>query len=127
MTVPFGSDIRAAADLIAELENAGLDMVCVPEGYSFDAISAIGFLAARTSKIEIGTGIINVYSRSPALIGMTAAGLDAATDGRFFLGLGASGPQVVEGFHGLPYVQPVTRIRETIDIVRLVLQRQRLE
>jgi F420-dependent oxidoreductase-like protein len=122
--VQYAADFRAAAREVAAMEAVGLDAVFVPEAYSFDAVSQIGYLAALTEHIEIGAGILNVYSRSPALLGMTAAGCDYVTGGRFFLGLGASGPQVIEGFHGLPYETPVTRTREVIDVVRSVLRRE---
>jgi F420-dependent oxidoreductase-like protein len=124
MTIPYAGDIKTSAKLVVQLEKAGLDMVFVPEAYSFDSISAIGYLCALTERIEIGTGILNVYSRSPALLGMTAAGCDFVSNGRFFLGLGASGPQVIEGFHGVPYDKPLTRTREVIEVVRQVLRRE---
>ena len=124
MTVPYAGDISETAKLVTQLEAAGLNRVFVPEAYSFDAISAIGYLAAKTSTVEIGTGILNVFSRTPALLGMTAAGCDAVTGGRFFLGLGASGPQVIEGFHGMAYEKPLARTRETIEIVRMLLRRE---
>jgi F420-dependent oxidoreductase-like protein len=124
MTIPYAGNIKETADLVVELEKAGLDMVFVPEAYSFDAVSAIGFLAAKTERVEIGTGILNVFSRTPALIGMTAAGLDFVSEGRFFLGLGASGPQVIEGFHAVPYDKPLARTRDVIEVVRKVLRRE---
>jgi F420-dependent oxidoreductase-like protein len=94
------------------------------EPYGFDAISQLGFLAARTERVEIGTAIINVYSRSAALVAMTAAGCDYLSGGRFNLGLGASGPQVIEGFHGLPYDKPVQRITEYIESCRSIWRRE---
>jgi F420-dependent oxidoreductase-like protein len=124
MTIPYAGNVKESAAAVADLEKAGLDMVCVPEAYSFDSISAIGYLAARTERIEIGTGILNVFSRSPALLGMTAAGCDAVTDGRFFLGLGASGPQVIEGFHAVAYDKPLARTVDCIEVVRKVLRRE---
>jgi F420-dependent oxidoreductase-like protein len=127
MMVPYDGDMTKTANLVVRLEAAGLDQVFVPEAYSFDAISAVGYLAAMTSRVEIGTGVINVFSRTPALVGMTAAGCDAISQGRFILGLGASGPQVVEGFHGVPYDMPVARIRETVDVVRMLLRREIVE
>lgn len=124
------ADSLSDADLIAsraiELEAAGVDMLWVPELYSFDAVSILGFLAGRTSRVELCTGILPMYSRSPTLIGMTAATLDAVSKGRFVLGLGASGPQVIEGWHGVPYVKPVTTAREVIDICRQVWRRERV-
>ena len=96
----------AVAQRVVELERAGLDVVLVAEAYSFDAISRVGYLAAVTERITIGTGIINVYSRTATAIGQTAAGCDYVSGGRFLLGLGTSGPQVIEGFHGVPYEKP---------------------
>lgn len=122
--VAYGGDFRAAARQVVAMEAAGLDAVFIPEAYSFDAVSQVGYLAALTERVEIGTGIVNVYSRSPALLGMTAAGCDYVTGGRFFLGLGASGPQVIEGFHAVPYDRPLARTREVIDVVRAVLRRE---
>jgi len=105
------------------LEKAGADVIWVAESYSFDAVSALGYLAACTERATIASGILNVYSRTPALLAMTAAGLDALSKGRFMLGLGASGPQVVEGFHGVPYDAPLTRLREAVEICRKVWRR----
>jgi F420-dependent oxidoreductase-like protein len=122
--VHYDRDFRAAARQVVAMEAVGLDAVFVPEAYSFDAVSQVGYLAALTERVEIGTGILNIYSRSPALLGMTAAGCDYVTSGRFFLGLGASGPQVIEGFHAIPYDRPVARTREIIDVVRAVLRRE---
>jgi F420-dependent oxidoreductase-like protein len=124
MLVPYAGDVKSTIDLVVALEGAGLDQVFVPEAYSFDAISTVGAIAALTSRIEIGTGVLNVYSRTPALLAMTAAGCDAISNGRFILGLGASGPQVIEGFHAVPYDKPLARIRETIEVVRMVLRRE---
>jgi F420-dependent oxidoreductase-like protein len=86
----------------------------------------MGYLAAVTETVEIGAAILPIYTRTPTLLGMTAAGVDALSDGRCVLGLGASGPQVIEGFHGVPYTQPLTRTREIIDICRQVWARQRV-
>jgi F420-dependent oxidoreductase-like protein len=127
MLMNYVGDFRESARQVVELEKAGLDQVFVAEAYSYDAISQIGYLAAITDRVEIGTGIINVYSRTPALIAMTAAGLDYVSNGRMVLGLGASGPQVVEGFHGVAYDKPMTRIIETIEVCRKVWKRERLE
>ena len=113
-----------ATNEIVEMEKAGLDVVWVPEAYSFDAVSAMGYIAAKTNSLTIASGILNVYSRTPSLMAMTAAGLDALSEGRFMLGLGASGPQVIEGFHGVPYDAPMTRIRETVEICRDVWKRE---
>lgn len=112
---------------VAELEKSGLDIIFVPEAYSFDAVSQLGFLAAKTSTIKIASGIFQIYTRTPSLTAMTAAGLDYVSEGRFVLGLGASGPQVVEGFHGVKYDAPIARTREVIDICRQVWRREKVE
>ena len=123
----YAGDVREAAQEIAALERAGLDAAWVPEAYGVDAISTLGYLAAQTSRIELGSAVLNVYSRTPTLLAMTAAGLDALSCGRMNLGLGASGPQVIEGFHGVPFERPATRIRETIEICRRVWRRDVVE
>jgi F420-dependent oxidoreductase-like protein len=122
----YGDDPIRNAEAVVALEQAGLDVVWVAEAYSYDAVSLMGYLAARTERVQIGAGILPIYSRTPALTAMTAAGLDALSDGRAILGLGASGPQVIEGFHGVPYDRPVARTREIIEICRTVWRRERL-
>ena len=124
MMVNYAGGFKEAAARVVELEKAGLDQVWIAEAYSFDAISQVGYLAAITNRVEIGTGIVNVYSRSAALMAMTGAGCDYVSDGRFILGLGASGPQVVEGFHGVPYEKPMQRIKEYIEVCRNVWARE---
>jgi len=111
---------------LADYEKAGLDIVFVPEAYSYDAVSQLGFIAAKTERVQIASGIFQLYSRTPALTAMTAAGLDYVSGGRFTLGLGASGPQVIEGWHGVPYDAPLGRTREVIEICRMVWRRERL-
>ena len=120
----YSGDIKRSAKELAELENAGLDLIWVAEAYGFDSVSVMGYLAALTTKVEIGSAILPIYSRTPTLIGMTAAGLDAMTDGRFHLGLGASGPQVIEGFHGVSYTDPLGRTREIIEVCRELWKRE---
>jgi F420-dependent oxidoreductase-like protein len=120
----YSGDVVGAAREVAALEQAGIDAVWIPEAYSFDAISIMGYLAATTERVEIGSAIINVYSRTPTLLAMSAAGLDALSGGRINLGLGASGPQVVEGFHGIPYEKPMQRIREVMDVCRATWRRE---
>lgn len=120
----YAQGFAGASQEIIEMEKAGLDVAWVPEAYSFDAVSAMGYLTAKTSKVTIASGILNIYSRTPTLMAMTAAGLDSLSEGRFMLGLGASGPQVVEGFHGVPYDAPMTRIREVVEICRKVWKRE---
>jgi F420-dependent oxidoreductase-like protein len=124
MAINYAGGFKEAVDRVVDLEKAGLDQVWVAEAYSFDAISQVGYLAAKTERVEIGTGIVNVYSRTAALMAMTAAGCDYVSDGRFILGLGASGPQVVEGFHGVPYEKPMQRIKEYIESCRLIWARE---
>ncbi|GAB2752444.1 LLM class F420-dependent oxidoreductase [Salinifilum aidingensis] len=117
-------------ETVAELntyERAGLDIVYVPEAYSFDAVSQMGFIAARTERLEIASGILQIYTRTPTLTAMTAAGMDYVSGGRFTLGIGASGPQVIEGFHGIPYQAPLGRTREIVDICRQVWRRERVQ
>jgi F420-dependent oxidoreductase-like protein len=123
----YNGDPRSAADQVADLEAAGLDTVWVAEGYGFDSPTLMGYLAARTSTVEIGSAILNVYSRTPALLAQTAAGLDSVSGGRAVIGLGASGPQVIEGWHGMPYAKPLGRTKETIEIIRLALRREVIE
>jgi F420-dependent oxidoreductase-like protein len=120
-----GGFAESVAEL-ADYEKAGLDIVFVPEAYSFDAVSQLGFIAARTERLEIASGILQIYTRTPALMAMTAAGLDYVSGGRFTLGIGASGPQVIEGFHGVPYTAPLGRTRELVEICRLVWRREQL-
>jgi F420-dependent oxidoreductase-like protein len=127
MLLSYAGGFKEAVKEVAELEKAGLDLVWVPEAYSFDAPSAMGYLAANTERVTIASGILPIYSRTPSLLAMTAAGIDYLSDGRCMLGLGASGPQVIEGFHGVPYVAPVSRIREIIEICRKVWRRERLQ
>jgi F420-dependent oxidoreductase-like protein len=122
----YGDDPVRNAESVVEMEQAGLDVVWVAEAYSFDAVSLMGYLAARTERVQIGSGILPIYSRTPTLTAMTAAGLDALSNGRAILGLGASGPQVIEGFHGVPYDKPIARTREIIQICRKVWRRERL-
>jgi F420-dependent oxidoreductase-like protein len=123
----YDGNPRATADQVALLEKAGLDMVWVAEAYGFDSPTLMGYLAAKTERLQIAAGILNVFSRTPGAILQTAAGLDNVSAGRAVLGLGASGPQVIEGFHGLPYDKPLGRTREVIRIVRSGLQREPLQ
>jgi F420-dependent oxidoreductase-like protein len=99
----------------------------VAEAYGFDSPTLMGYLAAKTERLQIAAGILNVFSRTPGAILQTAAGLDNVSAGRAVLGLGASGPQVIEGFHGTPYDKPLGRTREVIRIVRSGLKREPLE
>src|SRR5216683_455392 len=120
----YAEGFLKAAERVVQLEQVGVDVVWVSEAYGYDAVARLGFLAARTQRVQLGSGILPIYSRTPALLAQTAAGLDDVSDGRAILGLGASGPQVVEGFHGVPYDRPVQRTREIIEICRMVWRRQ---
>jgi F420-dependent oxidoreductase-like protein len=126
MALSYAGGFNETVTELADYEKAGLDIVFVAEAYSFDAVSQLGFIAARTERLQIASGILQLYSRTPALTAMTAAGLDYVSGGRFVLGIGASGPQVIEGWHGVPYDAPVGRTREIIEICRLVWKRERL-
>jgi len=125
--INYAGGFKDVAAEVADLERAGLDIVFVPEAYSYDAVSALGYLAASTQRVELASGILQLYTRTPTLTAMTAAGLDYVSDGRFTLGLGASGPQVIEGFHGVAYDAPIARTREVIEICRQVWRRERLQ
>jgi F420-dependent oxidoreductase-like protein len=109
------------------LEDAGVEYLWCGEAYTADAVSALGFVAAVTSRAQIGSSILPIYTRTPSVLAMTAVGLDLLSGGRFNLGLGASGPQVIEGFHGVPYDAPIGRTQEIIEICRSVWRRDRLE
>jgi F420-dependent oxidoreductase-like protein len=123
----YSGNPREAADSVTSLEKAGLDTVWVAEAYGFDSPTLMGYLAAKTETVEIGSAILNIYSRTPGALAQTAAGLDNVTGGRAILGLGASGPQVIEGWHGMPYEKPLGRTREVVEIVRAALRRETLE
>ncbi|WFR72082.1 LLM class F420-dependent oxidoreductase [Prescottella defluvii] len=126
MGLNYSGGFAETVEEVADLERAGLDIVFVPEAYSFDAVSQLGYLAARTSKIELASGIFQIYTRTPSLTAMTAAGLDYVSGGRFVMGIGASGPQVIEGFHGVKYDAPLGRTRELVDICRQVWRREKV-
>jgi F420-dependent oxidoreductase-like protein len=122
----YAGGFKQSVDQVVELERAGVDIALVAEAYTYDAISQLGYLAAQTSTIELGTGIVPIYVRTPTLLAMTAAGLDYVSDGRFRLGIGTSGPQVIEGFHGVPFDAPMGRTREVVEICRQVWRREKL-
>jgi F420-dependent oxidoreductase-like protein len=125
--INYAGGFKEVAAEVADLERAGLDIVFVPEAYSYDAVSALGYLAASTDRVELASGILQLYTRTPTLTAMTAAGLDYVSDGRYTLGIGASGPQVIEGFHGVRYDAPIARTREVIEICRAVWRREKLQ
>src|SRR6478752_5730653 len=110
--------------LAQEAERLGYSMLWAAEAYGSDVVSMLGWIAGQTTSIDIGAGIMQIPARSPAMTAMTAATLDTLSAGRFRLGLGVSGPQVSEGWHGVRFAKPLQRTREYVDIVRLALSRQ---
>src|SRR5690242_6181121 len=124
MPINYSGGFAETVEELADFEAVGLDIVSVAEAYSFDAVSQLGFIAARTSRLTIASGIFQLYTRTPTLTAMTAAGLDFVSGGRFSLGLGTSGPQVIEGFHGVSYDAPVARTREVVEVCRQVWRRE---
>ena len=119
-------DWPTAATYVEEAERLGADDVWSAEAWGHDAVTPLAYLAARTTRIRLGTGIMQAGTRTPALVAMTAMSLSAMSDRRFVLGLGVSGPQVIEGWHGVVFDRPVQRMREIIEIVRLVARGERL-
>ncbi len=119
-------DWRAVSDYVVEAERLGVDCVWAAEAWGHDAVSPLAFLAARTARIRLGTGIMQAGTRTPALVAMTAMSMASLSGGRFILGLGVSGPQVIEGWHGIRFERPVQRLRETVEIVRRAIRGERL-
>src|SRR5499425_909991 len=111
-------DWAMASAYVVEAERLGVDFVWSAEAWGHDAVTPLAFMAARTSRIRLGTGIIQAGTRTPALVAMTAMSLASMSNGRFVLGLGVSGPQVIEGWHGIRFDRPVQRMREIVEIVR---------
>jgi F420-dependent oxidoreductase-like protein len=109
-----------------EAERLGIDFAWSPELWGYDAVTPLAYLAAKTSRIHLGTGIMQIGARTPAMIAMTALTMAALSQDRFVLGLGVSGPQVMEGWHGVPFARPLQRTREVIDIVRMIARGERL-
>jgi F420-dependent oxidoreductase-like protein len=124
MQIGYAGGFAESVEQVQALEKAGLDIVYVAEAYGYDAVSLMGYLAHATETVQIASGILPIYTRTPTLMAMTAAGVDELSGGRCILGLGASGPQVIEGFHGVPYDAPIQRTREIIDICRSVWRRE---
>ncbi|HVK29490.1 MAG TPA: LLM class flavin-dependent oxidoreductase, partial [Nocardioides sp.] len=127
MIIDYSGGFAETVELLQEYERNGLELVGVAEAYSFDAVSQLGYIAAKTDKLQLMSSIFQIYTRTPSLTAMTAAGLDFVSDGRFNLGLGASGPQVIEGFHGVKYDAPLGRTREVIEVCRQVWRREPVE
>src|ERR1041384_5408122 len=124
---PPGTNPADLFPLVQEAERLGFDSVWVAEAWGSDAVSVLGWLAARTERIKLGSAIMQIPGRTPANTALTAATLDLLSGGRFLLGLGTSGPQVVEGWHGEPWGKPLTKTREYVAIVRAALRREQLE
>ncbi len=123
--IGFGPKAQIDLERIRRAEELGFDSAWTAEAYGNDAVTTASWVLANTSKIKVGTAIMQMPARSPALAAMTAMTLDHLSGGRFILGLGASGPQVVEGWHGVPYGKPLTRTREYIQIIRQILAREK--
>jgi F420-dependent oxidoreductase-like protein len=119
-----GAKLSVDIRLIREAEDLGFDSVWTAEAYGSDAVAPLAWIGAQTTKIKLGTAIMQMPARTPAMTAMTAMSLDSLSGGRFMLGLGPSGPQVVEGWHGVPYGKPLTRTREYVEIVRKILARE---
>lgn len=120
-------DWEQASAYVVEAERLGVDCLWSAEAWGHDAVTPLAFMAARTSRIRLGTGIMQAGTRTPALVAMTAMSLAAMSQGRFLLGLGVSGPQVIEGWHGIRFERPVQRLREMVEIVRRATRGERLE
>jgi F420-dependent oxidoreductase-like protein len=122
--VSFGPKVQINLDLIRRAEALGFDSAWTAEAYGNDAVTTATWVLANTTKIKVGTAIMQMPARTPAMAAMTAMTLDHLSGGRFLLGLGPSGPQVIEGWHGVPYGKPLTRTREYIAIIRQILARE---
>ena len=122
---PPGADPDALA-YVRDAERLGVDSVWVPEAWMYDALTPLGYLAAITERIRLGTGVVQLGARSPAMLAMSSLALQRMSGGRFILGVGTSGPQVMEGWHGARFDRPVTRTRETIEIIRMIAAGERL-
>src|SRR6267142_2131215 len=120
-----GTGVSIDIAKILEAERLGYDSVWTAEAYGSDAVSPAAWVAARTTRIHVGTGIMQIPARTPAMTAMTAMTLDALSGGRFRLGLGVSGPQVVEGWHGQPFGKPLAKTREYVEVVRAILRREK--
>lgn len=121
-----GGQVSVPIDRIQEAEQLGYDSVWTAEAYGSDAVTPLAYIAGKTARIKLGTGIMQIAARTPAMCGMTMATLDAlAGGGRVLVGLGLSGPQVIEGWHGMPYDKPLARLREYVDILRQIWAREK--
>ena len=119
-------EFKQQIDFVIEAEKLGVDTVWSAEAWGQDAVTPLAFLAARTERIRLGTGIMQISARTPSMTAMTALSLASISNNRFLLGLGVSGPQVVEGLQGRPFRAPLTRLRETVDIIKLAFAGERI-
>jgi len=119
-----GGRVELPLDRVLEAERLGYDSLWTAEAYGSDAVTPLAYLAAKTTRIKLGTGIMQLAGRTPAMCAMTMSTLDALSGGRVLVGLGLSGPQVVEGWHGMPYDKPVARLREYVQILRKIWARE---
>ena len=119
-----GGKVELPLDMILRAEHLGYDSLWSAEAYGSDAVTPLAYLAAQTSRIKLGTGILQIPARTPAMCAMTMSTLDALSGGRVIVGLGMSGPQVIEGWHGMPYSRPAARIREYVEILHKIWDRE---
>ncbi len=122
-----GEDWDQLVDYAVAADNMGVDQAWSAEAWGMDAIVPLAYLAAKTQQIKLGTGILQISSRVPSMIAMTAQSLDTVSKGRFILGLGVSGPQVVEGLHGVKFAKPLSRLRECVELLRLGLNGEKMD
>ncbi|MBI2767699.1 MAG: LLM class flavin-dependent oxidoreductase [Chloroflexi bacterium] len=115
-----------AVSCVLEAEKLGVDSVWTAEAWGFDAVSPLAYLAGKTEKVKLGTSIMQAGTRTPAVVAMTALTMQSLSHGRFILGLGNSGPQVIEGWHGIRFDRPVQRLREIVDVVRMAASGERV-
>ncbi|HJP41244.1 MAG TPA: LLM class flavin-dependent oxidoreductase [Dehalococcoidia bacterium] len=122
-----GRDWDQSIDFALEAERLGVEYVWTGEAWGYDAFTPLAYMASRVKKAKMGTSIMQTGTRSPSVVAMTALSLASMTNDRFILGMGTSGPQVIEGWHGLPFKQPVQRMKEIVEIVRIIARGERLE
>src|ERR1700684_584645 len=129
MTLSIGLSVNPQdpewLELAREAERVGVDSIWVPEFWAYDAFTPLAAIAAKTERVRLATGIAQLGARTPAMLAMSAMSLQNISDGRFVLGIGTSGPQVMEGWHGVEFSRPARRTRETIDIIRMFPARDR--
>lgn len=119
-----GASLHIPMDLVLRVEAMGYDSIWTAEAYGSDAVTPLAYIAAKTTRIKLGTAILQIPARTPAMCAMTMSTLDALSGGRALVGLGLSGPQVVEGWHGVPYGKPAARTREYVEILRKIWARE---